>query len=346
MALSELFFPTSLLTRLAQIIPLSDAQRLNDFLCKAPTEEIKIINPYNLAKIWNYDLNEIINILLNAASIGIIDFRFESSCPTCHMPHQNTQHLSYIDQKGFCNNCNITYTNTIDSNMHVYFSTNQSIRQISKSTRYDPAKAVLAIQVINNAQFRRLFGNQAPLPGKGLAINNITLLFTDLADSTATYTQRGDVSAFNLVRLHFDILFDYIPKYKGVIIKTIGDAVMATFLKPADAVNCAVALQRAFDQFNQQEDVHGDSYIKIGIHTGSCITVMLNKILDYFGTTVNIAARIQGLAGKREIIISQRVGDDLEVKNVINTQHLTLSKREVTLKGIIGTRILYEIQQI
>jgi class 3 adenylate cyclase len=95
-------------------------------------------------------------------------------------------------------------------------------------------------------------------------------------------------------------------RHNGAIIKTIGDAVMATFLEPADAVAAALSMRNEIDTFNGKQADRA-LILKIGIHKGAAIAVTLNERLDYFGQTVNIAARVQQLADAEEIFVSEDV---------------------------------------
>ena len=89
-----------------------------------------------------------------------------------------------------------------------------------------------------------------------------------------------------------------IREHDGAIVKTIGDAVMAAFADPADAVRAAIAIQR---RVAASTPTHGGDaiVIKLGLHAGPCIAVTLNDRLDYFGSTVNLAARLQGESTRR-----------------------------------------------
>jgi class 3 adenylate cyclase len=164
-------------------------------------------------------------------------------------------------------------------------------------------------RLLTTQAFRDLFRSEVIRASEGIGVKDITLLFTDVKGSTALYDRIGDLNAFALVQQHFERLQDITARFRGAIIKTIGDAVMAAFLNPADAVGAALAMRADIAGFN-----HGQPdrqlILKIGIHKGSAIAVTLNERLDYFGQTVNIAARIQHLAGADEIYVSGDAYDD------------------------------------
>ena len=112
--------------------------------------------------------------------------------------------------------------------------------------------------------------------------------------STELYARVGDLVAYELVREHFHLLTDIVAAHGGAVVKTIGDAVMATFPTPDRALTAALRMRDAIGGVGS-ETRNEDLLLKIGIHEGPCLAVMLNDRLDYFGQTVNIAARCRGL---------------------------------------------------
>src|SRR5262249_8293297 len=89
-------------------------------------------------------------------------------------------------------------------------------------------------RVLTTQAFRDLFRSEVIKASEGIGIKDITLLFTDLKGSTALYDRIGDLNAFALVQRHFEHLQGVTARHHGAIIKTIGDAIMAAFLNPAD----------------------------------------------------------------------------------------------------------------
>jgi class 3 adenylate cyclase len=78
--------------------------------------------------------------------------------------------------------------------------------------------------------------------------------------------------------------------------------------------------------------------LKGGIHTGPCIAVTLNDRLDYFGTTVNLAARLEGLSTGEDVIISRALYDDPEVRTLLDSEDLTATGFAMELKGFEDER--------
>lgn len=174
------------------------------------------------------------------------------------------------------------------------------------------ADALTGQEVTTLQAFRDLFATDSLKPGDEVSISQIALMFTDLRGSTALYERIGDAAAYRLVREHFAFLGAIVRRHHGAIVKTIGDAVMAAFSDPADATRAALEAQAAIADFNR---VQGQSEIaiKIGVHAGHCIAVTLNDRLDYFGSMVNLAARVQGLAEGGEVVLTAILSDDPSV---------------------------------
>lgn len=167
-------------------------------------------------------------------------------------------------------------------------------------------------QLLTTQTFRDLFRSEVIRGHEGLGVKDIAVLFTDLKGSTALYDRIGDLNAFALVQQHFECLQDVTARHDGAIIKTIGDAVMAAFRTPRDAISAALAMREEIAAFNRGSPGK-ELILKIGLHRGAAIAVTLNERLDYFGQTVNIAARVQNLADADEIYLSQEVYDSAGV---------------------------------
>lgn len=175
------------------------------------------------------------------------------------------------------------------------------------SDQSSTAADVTALQV-----FRDLFASEVVRPGEEISIGSVTLMFTDLRDSTRMYRQIGDASAFGRVREHFEILEKAIAAQGGAIVKTMGDAVMATFRHPTDALKSVWGAQNEIAKRGEPM-----LWLKAGLHKGPCIVVNLNDRLDYFGSTVNIAARLPNFSKGGELIFSEAFYQDPETQNFL-----------------------------
>ncbi len=175
------------------------------------------------------------------------------------------------------------------------------------SDQASTAADVTALQV-----FRDLFASEVVRPGEEISIGSVTLMFTDLRDSTRLYRRIGDASAFGRVREHFEILEKSIASEGGAIVKTMGDSVMATFRNPVAALRAVWNAQTQIAEYGEPM-----LWLKVGIHKGPCIVVNLNDRLDYFGSTVNIAARLPGFSQGGELIFTEEIYHDPEIQEFL-----------------------------
>jgi adenylate cyclase len=200
--------------------------------------------------------------------------------------------------------------------------------------------AATAAMVIAMQEFRTLFSAEVLAPETPISVGAVTLLFTDLKSSTAMYESLGEAPAYVLVQRHFDLLREVISMANGAIVKTIGDAVMAVFLDPGHAVEAAFEMHNAILKDNANR---GEPHLtlKIGIHHGPCITVNQNDVLDYFGTTANLAARLQRESEGNDIVISEDVWQDPAVQQVLQKRGCQPRTRECLVRGLSGPRKVY-----
>jgi class 3 adenylate cyclase len=194
-------------------------------------------------------------------------------------------------------------------------------------------------RLVTTQVFRDLFRTESIPSDSGLEFKNLTLLFTDLKGSTEMYRRIGDFRAYKVVRDHFALLKEIVAESDGALVKTIGDAIMASFAEPHQALRAAAAMNHKISNVGGGEDL----MLKIGIHSGPCIGVELNDRLDYFGQTVNIAARVQNVANANEIACTGSVYAAPQTRDIIGEANLRVQKEYVPLKGV-GEK--YEIYRL
>jgi class 3 adenylate cyclase len=199
------------------------------------------------------------------------------------------------------------------------------LERLSWSDQAATAAEVTALQI-----FRDLFSSEALRPGDQISVGTLTVLFTDLRNSTRLYRDIGDATAFGRVMNHFDVLKRAIAEADGALVKTIGDAVMGVFRNPAAALT---AMLRAQEELASPPDGTAPLTLKAGIHIGPCIAVTLNERLDYFGSTVNMAARLEGLSTGNDVVISAAVYNDPEVRKLLNSTEIQAAPFVMELKG-------------
>ncbi len=190
------------------------------------------------------------------------------------------------------------------------------------------ADAVLGTVIASMPEFASLFATEAPASGVELSVAHIALLFSDLTGSTALYERVGDARAFAMVEDHFRVMESVVGAAGGAIVKTMGDAVMASFPTEREAMTAAL----------QMIELHDSKFdgtalgVKIGIHAGPCLAVRANDRLDYFGSTVNIAARLQAQAQASEIVVTERFSKEPVIESLIG--RLPSRRFDASLKGI------------
>ena len=199
-----------------------------------------------------------------------------------------------------------------------------------------------AKRLLTNQTFRDIYRTDTLAIGQRLKILSLTFLFSDLKGSTALYEKVGDLVAFDLVNEHFAVLQKIIATERGAVVKTIGDAVMATFETPDRALSAAIRMREAMSDLAAERQ-HQSLHLKMGLHEGSCLAVTLNGQQDYFGQTVNIASRVQGLAASRSIVATEQVVQNAQASALLATSGLQMAAKRVALSGIAGEMAVYEI---
>jgi adenylate cyclase len=171
------------------------------------------------------------------------------------------------------------------------------------------ADAATAHHVATVPEFRRLLGAEALRPGLALRVAQVAILFSDICGSTALYGRVGDAAAFGLVIDCIGYGTAIVERHRGVLVKTIGDALMAVFVDPKDAAAAGAEMIAMWGEFVRDHALASAIDLKVGAHAGPCTIVKANEVLDYFGQTVNAAARIQHLAGPRELVLGESVAE-------------------------------------
>lgn len=314
--------------------------QLATWMAEAPARELFRTNPYLVAERLQIAPRLAIKLLVQALYEGLFTLHWELKCPGCGS-FDTEDTLAHLTAAHTCTVCHNIYGTDADDNVRVTFSIDERLRPLGDAAddpifrqgidlRHGPVSGhtLLTLQA-----FRDLFPNQTLPPSESMLVRRVALLFTDLAGSTALYLRRGDPRAYELVRQHFDRLFATVDAEGGVVIKTIGDAVMGAFTSPVAAVRAALAMHDEVAMLNRQLRLADLDMLvlKVGLHTGPCISVNLNGRMDYFGTAVNTAARIQGTSAGGDIALSAAMLDDPEAQALL--AHLPLAASELVLRG-------------
>lgn len=165
-----------------------------------------------------------------------------------------------------------------------------------------------AARALTLQSFRDLFPFEALRQGMHIHVSSVTILFTDLRGSTAFYRQVGDGPAFDRVAAHFEILRRNVEAAGGTIVKTIGDAIMGAFPTPEAGVQAALNILRDIQAYNAE---HSDwpLRLRLGLNSGPALVVTLNEQLDYFGSTVNLAAKLERQSRGNELVLPKAIFD-------------------------------------
>lgn len=197
--------------------------------------------------------------------------------------------------------------------------------------------------LLNNQSFRDLFRAQHLVPGLKLPLRSLTVLFTDLKGSTALYDKTGDAFAYSLVQEHYRRLAGSVREHSGAVIKTMGDAIMATFSDPYSAARAAIDMMVRIQSMNAgRETTEHELGLKIGLHEGAALAIDADDRLDYFGQTVNIAARVQGLAQAGEIWLTEPVFQADGVQHAFMDNGYHEAQHLVSLKGVGQPALVYQ----
>lgn len=417
-------------------------ENLRSHLIEQGDEEVIEMQPYELARIWKADVEEVLRLCLYATKAGILNLSWNLLCPNCRVPKSDYGSLSLLKPEFHCDLCGVEYTANFDQYVELRFSVHPNIRKamnqlycigspyltphiwlqkvvdkgqtvaIPYPEADDPLRVrillrndilsvnhnvklpypieqkvvykndgwsveeirlpvigaplvikneseqavivvfekvrwskniITAAKVTAMQEFRDMFSSEVLAPGQQVGIENVTILFSDLMGSTALYETVGDAHAYGQVRRHFEFLTYWIAKNSGSLVKTIGDAVMAVFHLPEHAVRAAIDIQKHVEEFNASRLDEEGIVIKLGLHTGPAIAVNSNDRLDYFGRTVNIAARVQGQSLGGDIILSEKCYNREEVLAILGNETLNTESFQATLKGIDGEAAMKRI---
>ncbi|TWT04490.1 adenylate/guanylate cyclase domain-containing protein [Planococcus sp. CPCC 101016] len=408
-------------------------EQLHDYLVGKGDHDVAQIEPVNLARMWNTDLDETLRVLLYATKAGLLNLSWNVICPNCRVSKVEHSSLSQLEQAFHCDLCGVNYDANFDQFVELNFSVHPAIRKayaevyciggpmitphvkaqqviergktasfripqgeealrfrvlqandrvtvdksaeatqllysdlgwsqdsvsntgevvIKNSSSADVVvalehsdwnkQAVTAAKVTVMQEFRDLFSSEVLSPDQKIGIDHVTILFTDLKGSTLLYETIGDSSAYGQVRNHFDFLTGHIVKNSGSVVKTIGDAVMAVFHKPEDGLKAALAIQKNLQAFN--DTANEELVLRLGVYSGAAIAVNSNDRLDYFGRTVNIAARIEGQGEGNDVVISRELLAHTSSVELLSAADVELEEFSAVLKGIEGAVDLVRIR--
>ena len=196
-------------------------------------------------------------------------------------------------------------------------------------------------RVVNWQSFRDLFAREVIHPGEQIRVGRQVVIFTDLLGSTALYRSLGDAVAYARVRDHFAIVTAAVERHHGVVVKTIGDAVMAAFSRLDEALAAVQAMQVALATANPAE---GPALrLKSSLHAGPCLAVNANDRVDYFGTTINLAARMVGCSRGGDVIVADELYGRDEVTRWRENLGTSGERLEMQFRGFAESQRVWRI---
>jgi class 3 adenylate cyclase len=332
--------------------PAEQGAALAAFFAQADPSELLRLNPRRIAEQLRLAERTTLRLLVAALYAGLVDLHWDVRCPICGAINHRGDSIAGLHHDDQCANCRARFAVRLDDEVRVSFSLaarlhprparDDAERRAATDARLGPVPGHALLLL---PEFQALFPAQRLLPDESLDVTRAALLFTDLAGSTAIYARRGDARAYHLVRLHFDELFRVADEHGGLMVKTIGDAVMAAFQRPVEALQAALVMQAAINDLNRRANLQPAErlILKVGLHSGPCLSVTLNDRPDYFGTTVNIAARVQGLSHGDDILLTDTIHRDAEAAPLLAGRRR--SSASVTLKGIAEPVVVHRLTE-
>jgi class 3 adenylate cyclase len=198
-----------------------------------------------------------------------------------------------------------------------------------------------AARATNWQEFRDLFASEVISASEEITVGAQVVLFTDLRGSTAMYHGLGDAPAYALVRDHFAVLSGAIAAHRGTVVKTIGDAVMATFSRVDEALAAVREMHRTLSSTNG----HGAQrlVLKSSLHVGPCLAVNANERLDFFGTTINLAARMIGCCEGGDLAVSDELFRRPEMREFLDSSSEPPEPSEVHFRGFETPHLVWRL---
>ena len=162
----------------------------------------------------------------------------------------------------------------------------------------------------------------------------VTIMFTDIVESTSMGERLGDWAAREIIREHDEIVRRQTKAHGGTEVKSMGDGFMLTFPSAHRGVACAVAIQRDLARYNAQSR-KGELQVRIGL----CVGEPIQEGSDFFGTSVALASRIAAKAKGGQVLVSDIVHTLVGSNGSFSFDDVG----GVKLKGISGTQMLFQV---
>jgi class 3 adenylate cyclase len=326
--------------------------RLAQFLRETDERDLVLGNPAQLAAALKLDTPQTLRLIALAAHEGVFQVLWLARCPHCGSLDQSGGHshlADYTDEPVTCKACQGTFLIHADHTLNVQYRPHPSLRSLPAQVADWEHQGALVKQwgltpawaMLNLEEFRTYLAELNLPPGQSIGVRVQTFWFTDIRSSTAMYEQLGDARAYELVRQHYEIIFRAAQARGGYAVKTIGDGTLGNFTRPVEALAAAVEAVRGVAALKAGSE--RPLRLRVGLHTGPCIVVALNGRLDFFGTTVNTASRIEAQSTGEDVVLSEAILHDPEVKQLAETTG-PLEAFSVNLRGLAEAQTLYRLK--
>ncbi len=326
--------------------------RLAQFLRETDERDLVLGNPAQLARALRLTESQTLRLIALAAHEGVFQVQWLARCPHCGSLDQGGGHshlADYTDEPVTCQTCHNTFMIQADHTLNVQYRPQPSLRQVPAHVSDWEHQAALVKQwgltpawaMLNLEEFRTYLAELNLPPGQSIGVRVQTFWFTDIRSSTAMYEQLGDARAYELVRQHYEIIFKAAQSRGGYAVKTIGDGTLGNFSRPVDALAAAVEAVRGVAALKAGDE--RPLRLRVGLHTGPCIVVALNGRLDFFGTTVNTASRIEAQSTGADVVLSEPMLHNAEVRQLAEATG-PVEAFNVSLRGLSETQTLYRLK--
>ncbi len=301
---------------------------LSTFLAQAAERELYQANPRHWARQIGLDERTLLALIVAGVREELFELAWQAVCPMCKLYNRASNTLGGILQMHYCENCNHGFEVYLDEGIILTVSVTEALRRLSATKRLDLVfrdwinvqhGQIPALAFIILPAFQELSDQQTIPVGQWLGVKRMTVLCLGLRDTAAIYHKHGDAQAYRWVAEYFQEIFNAATREKGMVVRTRGDDVLGVFPDAANALQVLADALVSLSQLNTQVRLTGSEalHLKAGLHTGSGIVASLNGRLDYFGETVNLAARLSELVQDNEVTISQTILNDPLVKTLV-----------------------------
>lgn len=325
-------------------LPDDILKQWDQFSQEAKEHELYRVNPRYLAKKLGWSEARTLDVLSLSVAKELWKLEWDVYCPACNHILQRAESMADLERQQYCPYCQQETHIHLDEQVTPRASIAEAVRRLHPTRRDDDdfraqvdedLGHLPALRLINRRLFREKLGTEVLPPNHSIGVAHLAVFFSDLKASTKIYQNLGDGRAYQLVRQHFNVIFSAVEQQGGTAVKTIGDGVMGTFLDDASALRGAVNSVKAVRALNREAGLEGKVRLrlKVGLHAGPCIVVTLNGRLDYFGSTVNIAARLSDLAQGDDVWLSKTVLEHPDARQVVEEINCE-REDQVTLRGI------------